>query len=567
MNVKKAFKFTIILLIWLLAVFLFGCQQEPSLWRHQFGSGDDDIIQSIALDGLGNIYIAGMTFGSLSGQPSRGSSDAFIRKYDSSGNELWARQFGTAFMDSAEDIAIDKYNNVYLVGYTYNATSSQSYVSIDAFIRKYDGSGNELWTRQFGFGNEDHAYGVAIADNDSIYVIGDTYTLSVEKPYLSNYDATISKFDRSGNQLWTRVFGDTYRDVPNSITIDRHGGIYIAGQMESDIPGYQNAFISKFSDTGYEIWLKKFDSNFDSAAIDIIHDGLSSLYLAGYANGGLSDNFSPLGHDAFLRKYDESGNEVWTRQFGSDGIEYAEGIAVDDLKNPYVVGYTNGALFEQVALGDVDGFIVKYSSTGDRLWTRQFGTGSGDSASCIAVETTDENYYIYVVGRTYGTLPGLTRSGAADGFVLQLWEREDRKLKAKLAQEELSDIQTAVNMGAFPDITSIAGSDDKLRDPVGDYYAFGLDKDGYVIYGHDFIGDGTMAGLINYYRFQYTNFYYTVDSQGIVSLWVTAKRIQPSVKVIIDNTKIVPFYLVLTNPHKKAKLKFKKESIIWLKEQ
>jgi hypothetical protein len=284
----------------------------------------------------------------------------------------------------------------------------------------------------------------------------------------------------------------------------------------------------------------------------------------------------------------ETKKELWTRQFGSDGIEYAEGIAVDDLKNPYVVGYTNGALFEQVALGDVDGFIVKYSSTGDRLWTRQFGTGSGDSASCIAVETTDENYYIYVAGRIYGTLPGLTRSGAADGFVLQLWEREDRKLKAKLAQEELSDIQTAVkimmlhnnltnlphpvteatdDMGAFPDITSIAGSDDKLRDPVGDYYAFGLDKDGYVIYGHDFIGDGTMAGLINYYRFQYTNFYYTVDSQGIVSQWVTAKRIQPSVKVIIDNTKIVPFYLVLTNPHKKAKLKFKKESIIWLKEQ
>ena len=44
----------------------------------------------------------------------------------------------------------------------------------DAFVRRYDTDGNEDWTDQFGTSRADHAYGVSVA-NGNVYVAGDTY--------------------------------------------------------------------------------------------------------------------------------------------------------------------------------------------------------------------------------------------------------------------------------------------------------------------------------------------------------------------------------------------------------
>ena len=49
---------------------------------------------AVAIDAAGNAYISGLTNGSLEG-PNAGTYDAFLTKFDSSGNELWGRQIGS----------------------------------------------------------------------------------------------------------------------------------------------------------------------------------------------------------------------------------------------------------------------------------------------------------------------------------------------------------------------------------------------------------------------------------------------------------------------------------------
>ena len=51
------------------------------------------------MDSDGNVYVAGVTYGTLPGQTNSGNYDAFVRKYDADGNELWTRQFGSASFD------------------------------------------------------------------------------------------------------------------------------------------------------------------------------------------------------------------------------------------------------------------------------------------------------------------------------------------------------------------------------------------------------------------------------------------------------------------------------------
>ncbi len=66
--------------------------------------------------------------------------------------------------------------------------------------------------------------------------------------------------------------------------------------------------------------------------------------------------------DVFVRKYDPTGRELWTRQFGSEEPEKdaAYSVAVDAQGNVFVVGYTSGILPGQNIVGRSDAFVRKY---------------------------------------------------------------------------------------------------------------------------------------------------------------------------------------------------------------
>jgi len=95
-------------------------------WTSQFGTSSTDFARSIAVDASGNVYVAGHTYGALPGQTSSGGSDAFVRKYDGSESELWTRQFGTPNDDSAYGVAVDTSDNVYVAGYTFGTLPGHS---------------------------------------------------------------------------------------------------------------------------------------------------------------------------------------------------------------------------------------------------------------------------------------------------------------------------------------------------------------------------------------------------------------------------------------------------------
>jgi len=118
----------------------------------------------------GNVYVVGRTYGALPTQTKTSLlEDAFIRKYDASGSELWTRQFGTPTSSvgpsngtTAQGVAVDS-TGVYVVGTAGSNFPGQTNAgSDDAFIRKYDASGNVLWTHQFGGDSYDGASGVAV---------------------------------------------------------------------------------------------------------------------------------------------------------------------------------------------------------------------------------------------------------------------------------------------------------------------------------------------------------------------------------------------------------------------
>ena len=107
---------------WLVLCISLSAYVAPSqtkLWLRQTSTPGsfDEQAWSAAVDTSGNIYVAGTTVGTFPGQVSAGSSDGFLAKYDSSGNLVWVRQFGSTGFESPRDVAVDA-TGIYVTGYT-----------------------------------------------------------------------------------------------------------------------------------------------------------------------------------------------------------------------------------------------------------------------------------------------------------------------------------------------------------------------------------------------------------------------------------------------------------------
>lgn len=116
----------------------------------------------------------------------------------------------------------------------------------------------------------------------------------------------------------------------------------------------------------------------------------------------------------FIAKYNGAGVKQWIRQLGTATHEYGWGIAVDNGDGVYVTGKTAGHLDGNTNAGYSDAFITKYTGTGDKLWTRQFGSSTNDESRAIAVNGSEA---VYITGNTGGSMAGNSNAGDLDVFV------------------------------------------------------------------------------------------------------------------------------------------------------
>jgi hypothetical protein len=333
------------------------------LWTRQFGtSGTDLVSATTAVDG--SIYIAGSTDGAFPGHTNAGSSDAFIRKYDAQGNELWTRQFGTFAPDGING-AVATIFGVYVVGTTSGTLPGQTGTGADTFVRKYDVHGNELWTHQFAAsGGAVYGLGIDAIPGDGVYIAGTTYGDLVGGPPSNDGDAFLRKYDTAGNELWTRQFGTASIDSGISVAATL-GGVYVAGGTYGVFPGEtlggtEDAFVRKYDAQGNELWTRQFGSP-DQESVFCVTAVAGGVYITGLTYGTLPGQSSAAGGDAFVAKYNSHGVEQWVAQFGTSDLEVATSASAI-LGGVYIVGHTGGTLPGQINAGGSDAFLAFMSA-------------------------------------------------------------------------------------------------------------------------------------------------------------------------------------------------------------
>ena len=343
---------------WWIKKFDAAGQEDTTSWNLQFdGNGGNDVAQGVAISPDGSVYVVG--YGSNLVDVATGV-DWWIKKYDSSGTELWEKTCDNeGVSDYAYDVVVNieggGLEHVYVVGSAdYSAVPGYP----DWWIKKYSADGTEdtvNWNKLIALNSYDTAYRVAVTAA-YVYVAGN----SSGNWFLAKFNASTGARDTAN---WDFNVDTGGQGVPYGLAVGTDGSVYVAGWMLS---GERYWSMRKYSSAGVED-TTTWPLSFGGAVAG--HDYPSSmaittadeLYVAGYGNNltGSGDN------DWWIKKVDSAGTEDavnWDKMIGSgNGGESAQGVAVTpDGSSVYVVG--NGA--NLLGATDADWWIKKFDADG-----------------------------------------------------------------------------------------------------------------------------------------------------------------------------------------------------------
>ncbi|MCH7791886.1 MAG: hypothetical protein IID31_06365 [Planctomycetes bacterium] len=331
------------------------------LWIRQFGTYRGEQAAALAPDGAGGVVVAGFTQANLGG-PNAGYEDAFMARYDSADDFLWIRQFGSSSADWAAALAPDGTGGVMVAGSTDGSLSGPSAGMTDAFVARYDSAGNQLWIRQFGTSADDRAYALAPDGTGGVMVAGSTLG-SLGGPSAGFGDAFLARYDETGHRLWIRQFGTSMGDGATSLAPDGAGGVIVVGVTGGSLGGPNagrgDVFLARYNGAGERLWIRQFGTSEPDWAFALAPDGAGGVIVAGTTEGSLGG--ANAGYvDAFLARYDGAGHRLWLRQFGTSMDDIARALAADGTGGVVVAGYT-GAHRGGPAGQQSDVFLARYT--------------------------------------------------------------------------------------------------------------------------------------------------------------------------------------------------------------
>jgi len=390
------------------------------LWGTYYGGSNFDYGKGITCDGSGNVLVTGYTY-STTGIATSGSHqttfggglyDAFIVKFNSNGVRQWGTYYGGSTVDYGRGITCDGSGNVFITGETNSTSgiaSSGSHQtafggSYDAFIVKFNSSGVRQWGTYYGGSSADAGYGVSCDGSGNVFISGPTSSVlgiassgAFQSTNGGNYDAFIVKFNNSGVRQWGTYYGGSNSDYGRGITCDGSGNVFITGETNStsgiassgshqtSLGGSYDAFVVKFNSSGIRQWGTYYGGGSADYGSGITRDGIGNVYITGhtFSTSGIAtigsyqvtlmNNFHS---DAFLTKFNNSGNCQWGTYYGSEvrlDITGA-GVSSDVNENVFITGNFN-----------FSAYVAKFSTCD--IFPATPGTISGDHVFCQGKDT------------------------------------------------------------------------------------------------------------------------------------------------------------------------------------
>ena len=267
------------------------------------------------------------------------------------------------------------------------------------------------WSTYLGGSGLEEGRGIAVDPAGNAYVTGLTSTLGsgfpgtagsqIQSALGSGGDAFVTKLNAAGTALvYSTYLGGSDFDQGFGIAVDAAGNAYVTGltktpgsgfpgtagsQIQSTFGGIDNAFVTKLNAAGTALVYSTYLGGSGAEGQGIAVDQAGNAYVTGVTStpgsGGFSGTAgsqiqSTLGGalDAFVTKVNATGTALVYSTYlgGSVGDDIGFGIAVDQVGNAYVTGFTSSpgssfpgtasSLIQHTFGGVSDAFVAKITN-------------------------------------------------------------------------------------------------------------------------------------------------------------------------------------------------------------
>jgi hypothetical protein len=428
---------------------------DPELqWATYYGADSSTTdFYGCASDGMGHIYAGGLTwcatsitttgaFQNVIGGPA--NSDAFLVKFDTSGNRIWSTYYGGNGGDWGVSVACDPAGSVYMAGVTQSSLTGIATPGAqqtvygggleDGFLVKFAPDGSRRWATYIGGTGAEIPASVVCDLSGHVYLGGFTTgsntniaTAGSHQPTSGGgYEDYLVQYDTAGVRQWGTYYGGSSNEFGGALCTDgiyvylsgytfSSGGIASVSSYQTTLGGGSDAFIAKFNSLGGRAWGTYYGGPAAETAGGITCDPSGAVFLlgatssdAGIASTGCFQSVrSGSLPDAFLAKFDpELGMRDWATYFGGPGSENTDlsRITTDADGNVYITGYT--ASTSGIAStdgwqtvyggGTSDAFFAKFMPNGLRFWSTYYGGSNDDLAKGLCYDGVS----VYICGKT-----------------------------------------------------------------------------------------------------------------------------------------------------------------------
>ena len=347
-------------------------------WEKTFGGNDDyDYYGSSVRQTTDGGYIIAGTAASRSTD----KSDVYLVKTDPSGVEVWNKSYGGNGKYSGNSVQQTVEGGYIVVGGTGSGMGSSIY------LLKIDAEGNEIWSHTFNsaeFGD----HGPSATGNDVQQTADGGYIIIGSVRSVSSWVLLI-KTDADGNKIWWKTFMNAAGNFGNvnegrSVQQTADGGYIIAGSITSS-PGMSPpsfGYIIKTDASGNELWSKVYGDPGNPGVADNVTEALSAQQTT-------SGDYIIAGYTfrkVHLIKMAADGNELWSKTFGE-----GEGFSVQQTSDG---GYFIAGDYTDPDTQITDMYLIKTDTEGIEEWSDIIDNEGKEDVANYGVETNDLGYII-----------------------------------------------------------------------------------------------------------------------------------------------------------------------------
>lgn len=359
-----------------------------TVWARRFGDGGNQEARAVAVDTGGDTVIAGFFSGTVDfgggAVTSAGSNDIFVAKLNGSGSHLWSKRFGNNSNQYGNAVALAKSGDVVVAGHyggavDFGGGALTAAGGTDAFLAVLGADGAHKWSKSFGNGSHQYAYGVAAHPGGNIVVAGSFEgQIDLGGGLLSTAglaDIFVASFGAAGNHVWSKRFGSSGQQYAYGVAAGS-GNIALTGAFAGSVDfgcgvltsaGGNDLYVAVLDTTGACLFSHSFGDAADQTGNAVAFDAGGNVVVTGAFAGSVTIGSQVLtsagGQDVVVAKLDAGGAPVWAARAGDSVDQSGLAVGTDGASNLFVAGSFAGALdFGGGALtsaGADDAFVIE----------------------------------------------------------------------------------------------------------------------------------------------------------------------------------------------------------------